>query len=212
MAAECVAAGADELLVRAGVAVSLPQMELLGRLGARLPIPLIARVGSAGVDTLAALLAEGVGRVVIEGAALADPDLIARLAGRFGMESVAVAVTARPVAGGWRVIAGRGGAGTEWDAVDWARVIEAQGGGELVLEAADPRAGSIDLDLLAAVTAAVGRPVLATVRADALEDGIDALLIGDADGVVLEGAPDSLAAGVRQLKRLAAEHGLPIRG
>lgn len=210
VAAGCLSAGADELFVRTGDSPTPSQLDALGRLTARLAAPLLVRA-EADADTCTKLLDAGVARVIIERAALADPDTIARLVGRFGMETVGVAITATAEpGGGWRVCRGSGGAHTEWSAVDWARVVEAQGAGELVVGVGD-QDGKLDLELLEAVSSAVARPTMAIV-AGGHEEALDALLIGDADAIALQGDPGGLAASVRQVKRMVAEHGLPVRG
>lgn len=203
--------GADEILLRIEAAAVPTRLATLRALAAEAIVPLVARSDIADPVIFEALVDSGASRVVIESAALSDPDLIAKLAGRFGSERVGVEVGASAVGGGWRVVRGDAGTETEWDAVTWARVIEAQGGGEVVVRARGSSAPAVDVELVRAIATAVARPVMAVVMGGSPLDIVDALLIGDADAVVMDGLPGGDRGAIRRIKTAVAEHGLPVR-
>ena len=101
---------------------------------------------------------------------------------------------------------------TEWDPETWARVVEAQGGGELIVGSAVPGAFGepLDLELLSAVTSAVGVPVVAKGEGVGVEDLFDALMIGGAEGVLVGDALHSARYSVRDIKKYLSQHGLPV--
>ncbi len=149
------------------------------------------------------LLAGGASRIAVQGAALQDPDFIREVTRHCGSEALAVAISARRENESWRVFSGKRGPATEWDAITWARVAEAQGAGELLIEAAvESSSGqAYDLELLAEVTRRVARPVVACGDPRSLEDCLDALLIGNADAVLLT---SSLLANRQSLEAIRA--------
>ncbi len=144
-------------------------------------------------------------------AALGDPNFIQASASRFGSASVAVAVEVEPENGYWRVVAGAERRPTEWDALNWARVIEAQGAGELLLRSPSAVAEPYDLELIRAVTAAVAIPVVAIGEARGAEDLFDALMTGNADGALIGLRLVGGRSTIGEVKRYLAEHGLSMR-
>ncbi|MGD2217682.1 MAG: HisA/HisF-related TIM barrel protein [Gemmatimonadales bacterium] len=207
-------ADADEIVF---VARATPLELLCGlaeRVAPALTIPITFWADLTAATEVGDLLAAGAARVAIQRAALDDPDLIAKLAREFGSEAIAVAVTAAGAAESWRVYDAPGGAAREWDALTWARVIEAQNGGAIVIESSSGgRHGEpYDLELLRSVSSVVARPALAAGEAGKVEDVFDALMIGDVDGVLVGPLLHSGEATVKEIKSFLSERGLPVRG
>lgn len=206
-------AGADEIVFVARDAPLDVLCRLARRVAPDLSIPLLFWTDLTTAAEVGELLAAGAARVAIQKAALDDPNLIASLARELGSETIAVAVTAAGADEGFRVFDRPGGAAREWDALTWAKVVEAQNGGTIVIES--PRGGALggpyDLELLRSVSSAVARPVIAASDAGEVEDLFDALMIGDADGVIVSSLLHSGRATVRQIKSFLSEHGLRVR-
>jgi cyclase len=211
LAAAAARSGADEIFLwlRRPYPPLLPQE--VRTLAAAIDIPLLVGPGPSAPPEIEGLFEAGASRIFVEGAALGDPDLVSRLCRRFGSESIGVMISARHEEGAWRVWDGERGAQTEWDAVDWARVLEAQGAGELLLRRAGAAAGTADLELLRAVGSAVARPVMALVAGQTLEDVLDSLLIGDVDALLLDARRLPGGRSIAQIKKVIAEHGLSVR-
>ncbi|UCC71132.1 MAG: hypothetical protein JSV86_12130 [Gemmatimonadota bacterium] len=206
-------AGADEIML---VARSTPPevlREVVERVAPSLSVPLACWTELMTGAQVGELLAVGASRVAIQKAALADPELIATCARSFGSEAIAVAVAAGGVDDGWRVFEGHGGAASEWDALTWACVIEAQNGGEIIIEspAGGAEGGPFDLELLQLVSSAVARPVVAAGEAGQVEDLFDALMVGDADAVLVSSLLHSGEATLSGIKAFLDEHGLPVQ-
>ena len=151
-----------------------------------LSIPLTVGGGVRCLDDAAALLDAGADKVGINTAAVADPDLITKLADRFGRQwtILAVAAAGRP-AGGWEVVVLSGRQRPGLDALAWCREGAERGAGEILLTSwdRDGTRGGYDLDLLAAVAGTVSVPVIASGGAadpahlaDAIRAGADAVL------------------------------------
>jgi imidazole glycerol-phosphate synthase subunit HisF len=106
----------------------------------------------------------GADKIAINSAAVRDPALIGRIAGRFGSQAVVVAIDTRKVDGGFEVFVAGGRVPTGRDAVQWAREAAACGAGEILLTSMD-RDGTqsgFDCQLVHAVAEAVSIPVIAS--------------------------------------------------
>ena len=178
-----------------------------------LSIPLTVGGGVRSVEDALALLEAGADKVAVNTAAVERPELIGELAERFGSQCTVLAVdAARREDDGWEVVVGGGRTRTGQDVVQWIRSAAARGAGEILLTSWDrdgTRSG-YDLELLEAVTTAVGIPVIASGGADnadhlqgALESGATAALIASIlhDGVTT----------VDWLKRELLSNGIEVR-
>jgi imidazole glycerol-phosphate synthase subunit HisF len=203
-------AGADELVfldVKATLEGRPALLALVARVAERLAIPFTVGGGVRSVADGAALLRAGADKVSVNTAALARPTLISELANLLGSQAVVVAIDA---AGG----EARARAGTEPTgrrAVDWAVEAEQRGAGEILLTSmnADGTRAGYDLELTAAVAAAVSVPVIASGGAGGAQHVADALQVAQAAllASILHERPDRLAALRQELRGL----GVPLR-
>ena len=150
-------------------------------------IPLTVGGGVRSVDDCRRLLLAGADKVGVNSAAWGEPELLTRLAERFGSQCVVLSIDARRRAeeGGWEVVTHGGRKSTGGDALDWAvRGVEL-GAGEILLTSIDSDGvqTGYDLDLVRAVSRAVRVPVVASGGAGepehlaaALEAGASAVL------------------------------------
>jgi cyclase len=142
--------------------------------------------GVASVEDAATLFSLGVEKVVVNSNAFTQPDLISRLADRFGSQSVVVSIDCRKTLLGKYDTFTHGG--TRKGAVSpHAAALEAErcGAGEIVVTSID-RDGTgkgYDVALLRSVTAAVKVPVVASGGAASLADMAEAVRSGGASAV-----------------------------
>lgn len=180
LAARYAREGADELVlldVSATVEERLAALETVRAVRAALDLPLTVGGGVRSVEDARALLAAGADKVAVNSAAVAEPQVLARLATEFGRQCTVLSLDAarRPGAGapaGFEVAIRSGAVRTGLDAVEWARRAESLGAGEILLTSVDrdgTRAG-YDLDLIAAVASAVRVPVIASGGARTPDD------------------------------------------
>jgi imidazoleglycerol phosphate synthase cyclase subunit len=192
-AAAYAAQGADEIVlldVTATLESRRARAALVRSVRQRLDIPLTVGGGVSTAEDARLCLESGADKVALNSAAVSDPDLLARLAERFGSQAVIAAVDARrttSAAGppGWRVVTRAGTHVTDLDAVAWVGECAQRGAGEVLLTAWDrdgTRSG-YELELIAAATRAVRVPVIASGGAAtpahmvaALDHGADAVL------------------------------------
>jgi imidazole glycerol-phosphate synthase subunit HisF len=155
----------------------------------------------------ASLLRAGADKISVNTAALARPPLISELAELLGSQAIVVAIDAAD--GEARARAGTEPTGRR--AVDWAVEAEQRGAGEILLTsmAADGTRAGYDLELTAAVAAAVSVPVIASGGAGGARHVADALEVAQAAllASILHERPDRLASLRHELRGL----GVPLR-
>jgi cyclase len=156
-------AGADELVfldIKATLDGRQTLVDLVARVAERLAIPFTVGGGVRSVADADELLQAGADKVAVNSAALARPELVTELAGSLGTQAVVVAIDAE----GGRVRSHAGTTETARNAVEWAREAEERGAGEILLTSidADGTQTGYDLELTAAVAAAVDVPVIAS--------------------------------------------------
>src|SRR5206468_2546297 len=134
--------GIDELVIL-DITATIEQRRALAdtiRAVAReLFIPLAVGGGIRTEADAAAAVEAGADKVSLNTAAIAEPDLITRIADRYGSQAVVVAIDAKRAAQGqgYAVYARSGQADAGRDAVAWAREAESRGAGEILLTSID---------------------------------------------------------------------------
>ncbi len=188
------AAGADELTfldVTASSGSRETTYDVVRRTAEQVFIPLTVGGGVRTVEDVDRLLRAGADKVGVNTAALADPDLIARIADRFGSQVLVLSVDARRVPdgtateSGFEVTTHGGRRGTGRDAIAWSAQAAELGAGEILLNSmdADGTLSGFDLELLSAVRGDVTVPVIASGGASTPQDFTEAARHG-ADAVL----------------------------
>ena len=151
----------------------------------RIFIPLTVGGGIRSEDDAAAAIDAGAEKVSLNTAALNDPSLITTLASRYGSQAAIVAIDAKWVGGKAVVYARSGQAGTEREAVEWAK------------EAADVRdlVGPVGPEALA-LAAHERQPRASRRLAAALEQPLKAEADAEQRPAALDDADDCVAPGV----------------
>ncbi|WJR76366.1 AglZ/HisF2 family acetamidino modification protein [Bradyrhizobium sp. NP1] len=129
--------------------------------------------GIGSVEHIRKILGTGIEKVVINSAALRNPELVREAAREFGSQAIAVSIDVkRRLFGRYEVYGDGGSKATGHDPVAYARTMQDLGAGEILLASID-RDGTMtgyDVDLVSRVTAAVGIPVIASGGAGKVAD------------------------------------------
>jgi imidazole glycerol-phosphate synthase subunit HisF len=180
-------------------------------------VPFTIGGGIRSVADAQAVLDAGADKVSINSAALARPELIDELARVFGTQCVVLAIDAKAVIASarpphWEAYVAGGRTPTGRDAMDWAREAVERGAGEILLTSMDRDGTSdgYDLKLTAAVSEAVGVPVIASGGAGELEHLEQALNAG-ADAALCASIFHYGRFTVAQAKSHLAAAGVPVR-
>jgi len=179
----------------------------------RIFIPLTVGGGIRSEDDAAAAIDAGAEKVSLNTAALSDPSLITKLASRYGSQAAIVAIDAKWVGGNAVVYARSGQAGTEREAVEWAKEAADRGAGEILLTSID-RDGTktgFDCELTAAISRAVPIPVIASGGAGSLEHFAEVFIDGCADAALAASIFHFSEHAVRDLKAMLHDRGIPVR-
>jgi imidazole glycerol-phosphate synthase subunit HisF len=234
LAAAYDAEGADELVfldITASAQRRDTMVDVVARTADQVFIPLTVGGGVRSVVDVDLLLRAGADKVSLNTAAVARPELLTEVAGRFGAQCVVVSVDARraalpgqaagfggsagggvPRGSGFEVTTHGGRRGTGLDAVAWARRAAQLGAGEILLNSmdADGTQGGFDLELIAAVRAVVDVPVIASGGAGQAADFAPAVAAG-ADAVLAASVFHFGAVGIGEVKQALRAAGQPVR-
>jgi cyclase len=209
--------GADELVfldITAAPEGRATLLEVVEATARRAFIPLTVGGGVRSVDEMRDVLRAGADKVSLNTAAVADPELVAACARRFGSQAVVVAIDARATdGGGWEVVVKGGREPTGLDAVDWARRAAGLGAGELLVTSID-RDGTqsgFDTELLRAITDQVTVPVVASGGAAGPSDFVAAVVEGGASAVLAASVFHRRMHSIAEVKAAMAASGLSVR-
>jgi cyclase len=222
--------GIDEVVVldvTATLEGRLALADTVRRVGQELFIPLTVGGGIRSFEDARAVVEAGADKVAINSAALEDPELITRLADRYGSQAVVVAIDARrspaDVRPGSTAEAGEpplyqvrtrsATMAVAIDAVRWARESASRGAGEILLTSIDrdgTRAG-FDCEMTAAVGRAVPIPVIASGGAGTPEHFVEVFSVGRADAALAASVFHFSEHAVSELKARLAREGVPVR-
>ena len=180
-------------------------------------MPLTVGGGIRTVEDIRSLLLAGCDKVSINSAAVRDPDFIHRAARRFGSQCIVVNIDPKRVQHDgqelWEVHINGGRIGTGLEAVAWAKEVERLGAGEIVLTSmdADGTKDGFDLEITAAVSAAVSIPVVASGGAGCPEHLADAITLGKADAALAASIFHFGQFSIHETKLIMAQRGIPVR-
>ncbi len=210
-------AGADELVfldIKATHENRGIMHEVVRQTADQVFIPLTVGGGLRTVDDIGAMLNAGADKVSLNSAAINDPELVTRGSESFGSQCIVVAIDARRTDDGrWEVFTHGGRRGTGIDALDWAAEAENRGAGELLVTSMD-RDGTrdgYDIELLQALDACVGVPIIASGGAGNLEHLREALQEGRADAVLAASIFHFREFTIDEAREYLAAAGLPVR-
>ena len=211
------AAGADELCFLDIMATEENRgtmFDLVTRTAEACFMPLTVGGGVRSVDDVRALLLAGADKVSFNSAAVADPDVVADAATRFGSQCIVVAIDAKTVSPGkWEIFTHGGRRATGIDAVEFAKLVVAKGAGEILLTSMDrdgTKAG-FNLPLTRAISDAVSVPVIASGGVGTLDHLVDGVILGGASAVLAASIFHFGDYTIPQAKAHMAAAGIPMR-
>ena len=212
--------GADELTFLDITATSDERdliLHIIEAVASQVFIPLTVGGGVRTVDDVRRLLNAGADKISINSAAVANPQIVADAARKFGSQCIVVAIDAKKTSGTnegkWEVFTHGGRKPTGLDVVEWARKMQSLGAGEILLTSMD-RDGTksgFDLALTCAVSGAVDIPVIASGGVGGLQDLADGIKEGRADAVLAASIFHYGQHTVQEAKRFMADQGIPMR-
>ncbi len=189
----------------------------VSRVAEVLDIPFCVAGGIRSVADAEAILNAGAEKVSVNSPALTDPDLIDRLARRFGSQCIVVGVDSETTAQGYRVYQFTGdpdrARDTGRDTLAWMREVQARGAGEIVLNcmASDGVRRGYDIAQLSAARAACQVPLVASGGAGAPEHFLSAFRDARVDAALAASVFHSGDIVISTLKRALQAANIEVR-
>lgn len=211
------AAGADELCfldIAATVENRGTMFDVARRTAEQCFMPLTIGGGVRVPEDVRNLLLAGADKVSFNSAAVANPDVVADSANRFGSQCIVVAIDAKTTSPGkWEIFTHGGRKGTGIDAVEFAKQMAAKGAGEILLTSMDrdgTRAG-FNLPLTRAISDAVQIPVIASGGVGNLDHLVEGVTKGGASAVLAASIFHFGDYTIAQAKHHMHTAGIPVR-
>ena len=235
--------GADELTfldITASAERRKIILEVVRRTAEEVFMPLTVGGGIRSLEDIRELLRAGADKVSINTAAVENVDLVREASEKFGSQCIVVAIDAKrrpgqeglwPLADqvalqgsgpemaelaqrlSWEVYIHGGRTPTGLDALQWARKMESNGAGEILLTSMD-RDGTkegYDLPLTRMISDALSIPIIASGGAGTFEHLRQALVQGRADAVLIASIFHYREHTVREVKEYLRKGGLTVR-
>jgi len=186
---------------------------LVERIARGIDIPFTVGGGIGSLEDAARLLEAGADKISLNSAALADPSLIGRIAGKYGSQFVVVAIDAKQVDGRWICTTHGGSRFTDRELFGWAREAQERGAGEILFTSMDhdgTKAGYA-CEVYAALDGMLSIPVIASGGAGSVEDIVEVLTRGRADAALAASIFHYGQIPIPTLKEALAGAGIPVR-
>lgn len=209
--------GADEIVfldITATYEARKTVADVVRRTVEQVYVPVTVGGGIRTLGDFQQLLRAGADKISVNSAAVKDPTLISRAAERFGSQCVVLAIDARHRGDGtYEVVVAGGRTPTGKDAVEWAKLGEQLGAGEILLTSmdADGTKQGFDLEMTKAITNAVNIPVIASGGCGNLEHFAEVFREADADAALAASLFHFGELTVPQVKDYLKEEGIPVR-
>ena len=183
------AQGADELVyldISATREGRTTFAELVKKIAAGINIPFTVGGGIRDLDTASRLLDAGADKISLNSAAIADPDLISRIASKYGSQFVVTAIDAKCIDGVWRATTHGGSKPSDKELFSWAKEAQERGAGEILFTSMDhdgTKAG-YPCDVYARLCDSLSIPVIASGGAGTIDHIAEVLTVGKADAAL----------------------------
>ena len=162
-------------------------LDVVRRTAEQVFMPLTVGGGVKTANDAQLLLKSGADKITVNTAAVLEPDLVKQCADRFGSQAVVVAIDAkRRDEKGWQVYIYGGREPVDLDVLEWAKICEETGAGEILLTSMD-RDGTkngFDIELTKTISDNVSIPVIASGGCGELAHFHDVFLDGHADAAL----------------------------
>ena len=150
-------------------------------------VPLTVGGGVRNIQNITDLLLAGADKVSINTAAVKDINFVKEASKKFGSQCIVVAIDAKKISDKkWNIFTHGGRNKTEIDAIEFAKDVEKNGAGEILLTSMDKDGtkSGYDVDLLKSITECTNIPLIASGGVGTLDHLYDGIVKGGASAVL----------------------------
>jgi len=177
-------------------------------------VPLTVGGGVRSVQDIRKLLLAGADKVSINTAAIKNPDLIKESSNKFGSQCIVVAIDAKKTdENKWTVFTHGGREPTDLDAIDFAKLAEQNGAGEILLTSMD-RDGTkegYDIELTKKISSNLNIPVIASGGVGNLDHLKTGITEGGASAVLAASIFHFGVYSIKEAKEYLKKENVPVR-
>lgn len=208
--------GADEILYMDIVASLYERnslLEIIKQTTQDVFVPITVGGGLRSIADVEAVLRAGADKVSINTAAIKNPNLISDVAKRFGSQCMVLSIEAKRREGYWEAYYDNGRERSGLDAVEWAKVGQDLGAGEILLTSVDQEGTTkgFDVKLTSAVAEEVTIPVIASGGMGSGDDVLSVVREGQADAVAMAHVLHYSELTIQDVRTFCMHSGLPVR-
>ena len=208
--------GADELVfldITATKEKRKTLVELVEKVARKVNIPFTVGGGISSVEDVNMLLRAGADKVSINSSAVKNPELIRKLANKFGSQCIVLAVDAKLIDQQWKVFLVGGRVQTELDLFDWIKKGVSLGAGEILFTSMDHDGtkNGFANETLKKISEMVKVPVIASGGAGTIEHFCDTFVLGKADAALAASVFHYKEIEIKDLKIELNKNGVNVR-
>ena len=208
--------GADELVfldISATLETRGTLIELVRRIAEVITIPFTVGGGVRSVQDARDLLGAGADKVALNSAAISNPGLIREMADQFGSQCVVVAIDIRMIEGNWVVHSHGGTKATGLKAEEWAKKVQNEGAGEILLTSMDHDGTKqgFALEITNRISEAASIPVIASGGAGSIAHFSELFSSNSADAALAASIFHFHEVAIPDLKRTLHNEKIPMR-
>ena len=208
--------GADELVfldISATEERRATLIDLVRKVAAAINIPFTVGGGISSVADVDVLLRNGADKISINSSAVKNPNLINKIAAKYGSQCVVVAIDAKQIDGNWIVHLVGGKVPTELNLFDWAKEVEQRGAGEILFTSMnnDGTKNGFANEALAKLSEIVNIPIIASGGAETMKHFAETFINGKADAALAASVFHYKEIEIPALKQFLKNQNIAIR-
>ena len=176
-------------------------------------VPLTVGGGVRSVEDINKLLNCGADKVSINTAAVNNSKVVLESSKKFGSQCIVVAIDAKKNRDKWEVFTHGGRNNSGIDALEYAKKMEENGAGELLVTSMDKDGTQegYDIDLMTKIASRVNIPLIASGGVGNLDHLVDGIKLGNASAVLAASIFHYGKYSVKEAKEYLDTKGIPVR-
>ena len=177
-------------------------------------VPLTVGGGISNIEDIKNLLLAGADKVSINTAAVKNHNFIKESSIRFGSQCIVIAIDAKKVGNNkWEIFTHGGRNSTGIDAIEYSKIVEKNGAGEILLTSMDKDGTKTgyDLELTRAIASLVSIPVIASGGVGNLDHLYEGFSTGLASAVLAASIFHYGEYSILEAKQFLASRAIPVR-